>query len=90
MVSVSFFLFFSVESRQALSLSCCSILSSVDKFKNRVSANQYHMTISWAQDSVDDGGVPRQRFFCEKALNERYRMFILRSIDDFLLLLFNN
>ena len=67
-VYLSFF-FFSVESRQALSLSCCSILSSVDKFKNRVSANQYHMTISWAQDSGDDGGVPRQRVFCEKALN---------------------
>lgn len=68
MVSASFFLFFSVESRQALSLSCCSILSSADKFKTRVSANQYHMTISWAQDFGDDGGVKDNVSFVRKLL----------------------
>ena len=36
---------------------CTSMLSSVDSCQNRVSADQYHLTVSWAQVSTYQGRV---------------------------------
>ena len=36
---------------------CTSMLSSIDSCQNRVSADQYHLTVSWAQVSTHQGRV---------------------------------